>query len=236
MSALSLRTGLACAFIMPVWLAAQTPLPKQSPFAPAGAPVTAETASETLEFAGVTSIGKKTEVIIHDKTAKRKHWISIGETVEGISVVRYDPALEQAFIRVNGTDKTLPLRKAATAPRSTPAPVAVMHAGFSAPPQTMVQNPALASGSPEIVAAPTNVPTQVPPPVPAGPPTPQTQARAETEARMLVSDLLEIGMAQRKAYEEAQRKAAGGPADPQGPANAPQAAPAPQSQPTPPGS
>jgi len=44
--------------------------------------------------------------------------------------------------------------------------------------------------------------------VPSGPPTPETQAKQETEARMLVSDLLEIGMAQRRAYEEAQRKAA----------------------------
>ena len=35
-----------------------------------------------------------------------------------------------------------------------------------------------------------------------------TQAEQEREARMLVSDLLEIGLQQRKAYEEAQRKAA----------------------------
>jgi hypothetical protein len=46
-----------------------------------------------------------------------------------------------------------------------------------------------------------------------------TQAEQEREARMLVSDLLEIGMQQRKAYEEAQKKAAqGNPA----PAAAPQ--------------
>lgn len=53
-------------------------------------------------------------------------------------------------------------------------------------------------------------------PVPAAPgATPQvavapllTQADQEREARMLVSDLLEIGVQQRKAYEEAQKKAA----------------------------
>jgi hypothetical protein len=46
---------------------------------------------------------------------------------------------------------------------------------------------------------------------PAAPPTPaEIQTRQETEARMLVSDLLEIGMAQRRAYEEAQRKASEG--------------------------
>lgn len=38
-------------------------------------------------------------------------------------------------------------------------------------------------------------------------PPPSSPAEAEREARMLVSDLLEIGMQQRKAYEEAQRKA-----------------------------
>jgi hypothetical protein len=39
-------------------------------------------------------------------------------------------------------------------------------------------------------------------------PPPSSPQQAEREARMLVSDLLEIGMQQRKAYEEAQRKAA----------------------------
>jgi hypothetical protein len=44
-----------------------------------------------------------------------------------------------------------------------------------------------------------------------GPSTPVSravQAEQEKEARMLVSDLLEIGIQQRKAYEEAQRRAA----------------------------
>ena len=45
---------------------------------------------------------------------------------------------------------------------------------------------------------------------PEAPATPEVQQKQETEARMLVSDLLEIGMAQRKAYEDAQRRAATG--------------------------
>jgi hypothetical protein len=71
-------------------------------------------------------------------------------------------------------------------------------------------------------------PTVAPPPVapakPPGPPIPEAQLKQETEARMLVSDLLEIGMAQRKAYEEAQRKAAESTPNP---AAAPTAAPKP---------
>jgi hypothetical protein len=56
-------------------------------------------------------------------------------------------------------------------------------------------------------ANPTALPTApIAPQLPLKPLT--TQAEQEREARMLVSDLLEIGMQQRKAYEEAQRKAA----------------------------
>ena len=54
-------------------------------------------------------------------------------------------------------------------------------------------------------AGPTPGPTQG---TPQPPPAPGSVAQQETEARMLVSDLLEIGMQQRKAYEEAQKKAA----------------------------
>ena len=60
--------------------------------------------------------------------------------------------------------------------------------------------------------------SQVPPPAPPGAeplpvaqvaqPVPTTTEEKEREARMLVSDLLEIGMIQRKAYEDAQRQAA----------------------------
>jgi ABC-type phosphate transport system permease subunit len=43
--------------------------------------------------------------------------------------------------------------------------------------------------------------------IPQPPPAPGSIAQQEVEARMLVSDLLEIGIQQRKAYEEAQKKA-----------------------------
>lgn len=64
---------------------------------------------------------------------------------------------------------------------------------------------------PVVAATAGNVVATVPvaPTVPLAPlPPPATPAEAEREARMLVSDLLEIGMQQRKAYEEAQKKAA----------------------------
>ena len=69
--------------------------------------------------------------------------------------------------------------------------------------------------------APSRVAAQVPPPPdgPASPPaiaqSPEAAAKDQREARMLVSDLLEIGVQQRKAYQEAKQKAAATPQPPQ---------------------
>lgn len=60
---------------------------------------------------------------------------------------------------------------------------------------------AVATNSPQ--HAPESVAVTPPLPPPSGPPEVQ-----EREARMLVTDLLEIGQQQRKAYEEAQKQAA----------------------------
>lgn len=52
---------------------------------------------------------------------------------------------------------------------------------------------------------------QAPSPIAAAPnATPEKLAQDQREARMLVSDLLEIGVQQRKAYQEAKMKAAPG--------------------------
>src|SRR5688572_18680218 len=87
--------------------------PKKSPFQLRDGPAApAVAANETIEFAGVSSIvGKKADLIFYDKTAKKSHWIAQGETKEGIAVVNYDEAREVAVVKVNGVQKTLPLRK-----------------------------------------------------------------------------------------------------------------------------
>lgn len=197
--------------------------PKSSPFLPpaaAGAPAAA--AGETLEFTGVSSIGKRTDLIFHDKGTKKSHWIGIGETKEGITVLSYDDRREQAQVKWNGAQKTLPLRKGgatgAGGAGARPAAVASSQSSAANPP-----GPALVMG-PAIPPQPTVAPPPVAPAKPPGPPIPEAQLKQETEARMLVSDLLEIGMAQRKAYEEAQRKAAESTPNP---AAAPTAAPKP---------
>ncbi len=195
--------------------AAPLALPKNSPFLPpagAGAPAAAAAVGENLEFAGVSSVGKRTDLIFHDKAAKKNHWVGLGETREGIEVVSYDDRREQVVIKHQGVQKTLPLRKGA---RTVASPAAPLPPGVLQP----VTPAAPPAAAPALVFAPaqpapaTGTPPPAEPPAPdpvkpAGPPIPETQLRQETEARMLVSDLLEIGMAQRRAYEEAQRKAA----------------------------
>jgi hypothetical protein len=205
-----------------------TALSRENVFAgPAAAAGPQAAANETIEFAGISTMGQKTELIFFDKTTKKNHWIEKGETKEGITVLNYDPKREEAVVKINGNQKTLMLRQGAksTAPgRGGPAPVAPMPVGFNVapatPPPTAVPMPLPAPVTPAAVAPP----PVAPPPAnkPETPNTPEAVAKAETEARMLVSDLLEIGMAQRKAYEEAQRKAAEGKTEQPSPAPAPQ--------------
>lgn len=186
-------------------------LPKESPFVLRGGATTpTAAANETIEFAGVSSMGKRTDLIFYDKTSKKSHWIAQGETKEGISVVSYDERRDEAVVKVNGVQKTLTLRKVASP--ATARGIAPLPTGFNIPAPAAVPAPVPAqlpvANAP---AAPTNAaePAAAQPTPPAGSPA-EIQKKQETEARMLVSDLLEIGMAQRRAYEEAQRRAAEG--------------------------
>lgn len=183
-------TWVAALAVVALEVAAQTSLPKDSPFLPPNSPSAAAANDETLEFAGVSTVGKKTDLIIFDKAAKKNRWIPLGDTVAGITAVKYDPKAEMAVIRASGVEKNLPLRKG-SGPINAPVPVNVP------PPVAIRTAPAPTGGQPVALQA-----------APAVPATPETIAKQEVEARMLVSDLLEIGMAQRKAYEEAHRKAA----------------------------
>jgi hypothetical protein len=186
-------------------VSAQAPLPNNSPFLPGGAAAPAHAPGETLELAGISVVGNRTDLIIQDKTTKKTSWVRLGATANGISALKYDPRTEQAVVRVNGAEKVLTLRKG-TGPLNAPMPPAPVVVAAPAPANAA----APVNGSVQILPAPQPAGPGVPTAnaVPGAPPTPDTVAKQETEARMLVSDLLEIGMAQRKAYEEAQRKMA----------------------------
>ena len=175
------RPGLALVVFAGVAAQAQTALPKDSPFMPApGTAAAVAAANETIELTGFSGTGQTTIVCVIDMQVKRSYWIPVGSTVEGIKVLSFDATRDQATVTVAGQQKTLRLRKATVAAAGTAA-------SFAAP-----------------APAPAAAPTQG---VPQPPPAPGSIAQQETEARMLVSDLLEIGIQQRKAYEEAQKKA-----------------------------
>ena len=162
-------------------------LPKESPFAPAAGAsplLDVKSAPSSYEFVGMTAIGNVTLLSINRLADKRSVWVPLGKTVYQITAISYDPRTESAVIRVDSQTLTLPMRKAAILPVGS-APL-----------------PPVAAAMPEPAPAPTG-----PLPPPGTPPPPMTDAEKADEARMLVSDLLEIGLRQRKAYEEAQRQA-----------------------------
>lgn len=129
----------------------------------------------------MTSFGRETLISILRQSDQRSLWIPLGRTMSEITAVSYDPAKDEAVIRVGGRTLTLPMRKGSVA------------AGLDVPLPPVRTPP----------AATVNASS------PGGPSRPLTPTEEkEMEARMLVSDLLEIGQQQRKAYEEAQRQAA----------------------------
>lgn len=196
--------------------AAQTSLPASSPFMSAGTPATAGAPGETIEFAAVRTIGKRTEIDLYDTQGKKNHWISVGGTADGMTIVSYDSRRDQVTATIGGVNKQLTLRQTKG--------VAAGNAAVSLQPAMSFATPAPSPLTPPVMSAPataapvadaaTNAapvassPAAAPATTPTQPQVPLTVARQEEEARMLVSDLLEIGMAQRKAYEEKQKKAA----------------------------
>jgi hypothetical protein len=160
---------------------AQTPL-KESPFLPPSTAAAPAKGESTYELAGMSVAGKATLLSITRVRDKRSFWVPVGQSVGEITAVSYDHKTDQATIRADGQLLTLSMRKSVV----TSAPV---------------------SRQPMPAAMP-NRPAAAPPPVAIPPPPANSQEEKETEARMLVTDLLEIGQEQRRAYEAAQREAA----------------------------
>lgn len=207
-----LRPALAVLALATGAVAADT-LPKGSPFLPAGSAAAAAIApGEMIEFAAVRTIGQTTEIDLYDTQGKKNHWIAVGASAEGMTVVSYDARRDQVVAKIGGMDKLLPLRKTKGNARG-PAPIVAASPAMNfalppaAPDPVPAPSPAGYGGatSPADGSAAAPAPAASPAPSPA-PTVPLTIARQEEEARMLVSDLLEIGMAQRKAYEEKQRQ------------------------------
>jgi len=199
------RRWLACgAAVVALGLAAslgrgQSVLVANSPFAPASGALTpaAALAAQDYELTGSTAEGSTVTVCVYTRQTRRSQWIPVGGIIDGIRVISYDADHDQAVVLVGGVRKEISMRKA-----------------------TYTGRGGLGAGTPPLAMA-----AAAPPPAPvavARPPGADGAAAAnpeaeQREARMLVSDLLEIGVQQRKANQEARQKAAAG--SPQTPNN-----------------
>jgi hypothetical protein len=218
----ALALGCATGVVLTSPGRAQTPLPKSSPFMSAGATAgPAGAAGEVIEFAAVRTIGAHTEIDLYDTQGKKNHWIPLGGTVDGMTVVGYDARRDQVTATIGGVNKVLKLRQprgviAGNAAVNLPAAVSFAAPSPSSMPQIQPPAPAATAAPVAVPATDGTLAPGAPAATPAQPAAPLSVARQEEEARMLVSDLLEIGMAQRKAYEEKQKQAANPNATPAG--------------------
>jgi hypothetical protein len=168
-------------------LFAQSTLVTESPFAPAGAMAgVASAPAEAYELAGSSVQGGEISVCIFERQKKHSQWIPVGGDVDGVHVISFDVAHDVAVVTISGSRKELSMRKSVVA---------------SASPSPAVRTPVPIGGSPADMPIPiASAPNQTGP----------VAIQDQKEARMLVSDLLEIGVQQRKAYQDAKLKAAQG--------------------------
>jgi hypothetical protein len=161
----------------------QTTLVADSPFAPsAGSGAGAGAPAEAYELSGSTIEGNEVSVLIFERQAKHSRWIPVGGDSEGVHVISFDPLTDKAVVVIAGARKELAMRKAVVAALDPSAAVRAAPVAAPAAPQT-----APIASAPAVAGSP---------------------AQEQREARMLVSDLLEIGVQQRKAYQEAKQRGA----------------------------
>jgi hypothetical protein len=153
-------------------------MPRSSPFLPPADSAAGTPAASKYQLGGMMTKGPDLMVSITRMSDRQSFWIPVGGTVGEITVLSCNSDRDEAIIRASGEQITLTLRKSVVPGGSGLASAGIVTAAGSTP-----------------------VPTPPLPP-PSGPPEVQ-----EREARMLVTDLLDIGQQHRKAYEEAKRKA-----------------------------
>lgn len=183
-------------------------LRERSPFVPPLAPQQSEidaNALSSFELTGILSVGGKPQFSVRDTSTGRAFWLGLGETQEGLTARSYDEPSASVVLEGRGARRNLVIREArvATAP---PPPLAV----------NTLPVPQPGYSSPQPAATAPSQTSQVPP-------SPKKQAQAlvrddkgrtneeaERDARLLVSDLMDISIQERKRYEENQRRARAG--------------------------
>lgn len=145
--------------------------------------------AEAYELAGSSVQGPDVSVCIYERQAKHSQWIPVGGIADGIHVISYDALNDRATVTIAGAFKELTMRRATVASLSPSS-----------------------AGRPDESAAPLRLQPAVPDAqlAPAAAAPLRSAVEEQREARMLVSDLLEIGVQQRRAYQDAKQKAASG--------------------------
>jgi len=155
--------------------------------------------ADAFVLSGASATSEGVRVCIYDTQTKHSQWLAMGESFHGVQALNFDPENDRATVRINGAEKVLQLRQgtiASAEPATGAAPAFTVVGENSVTGTVTILRPGGAPG-----AAPQTDTKTI------------EQLRQEREARMMVSDIMEIGMRQRKAVEDARRKAAGLPPD-----------------------
>lgn len=202
--------GLCCASLLVSPVLAAQELSFDSPFTAAPNTATSVEADQELQLTGIANIAGKSCVCIKEAT-KKGRWIEVGTSEAGIEVLSCDLEKSQAEVRTKGTNRLLVLKKPSLK-NGVPTPLSHTARNPQRGPQDLAsrglveQQPPLPP-PPLLPASSDDAPADIGPAGGKLPPiVPLTsKEEEEREARMLVSDLMEIGMRQRKAYEEQKR-------------------------------
>lgn len=170
----------------------------------ADTPSTARKSSRTaakpipdIEFIGISSTADHVTVVLLDHRTELRHRIGVGQTVADITVLSYDEENDQISVRSDGQSFVLGLRQA----RFTPPPLLAdasidsSQAGQLTEAMTAAH---LSLGGYSAGSAPVEMSAEGPETEPAK----ATRLAEEREARMMVSDILEISQLHAKAYRE----------------------------------
>ena len=175
-------------------------LKQRSPFLPPAAPQAADAnnALSRIELTGIFSLDGKPRFSVRDAATGRSLWIALGETQEGLKVKSYDDKTASVIVEGRGTSRRIVIREATVKTAGPPPPVPMPSVGSSNAPVQVAQQP-------QPVITPKLAPGK-PKPAPRDP----KIVQQERDARLLVSDLMEISIQERKRYEENQRRVAAG--------------------------
>lgn len=184
-------------------LAAWDSLATSSPFLPAADPVAPPPADAgalaSLELVGILVLDKQPRFSVRDTATGRSVWIPLAGTEEGLTVTAFDEHASTIVVSGRGGTRTLALREATIRSQPSGGSPAVAPPGGGGRP---------AAAAPMPLPAPLRQTTARADPAAGGvaPPQPRTTEEAEREARMLVSDLMEISMRERQRYEQQMRE------------------------------